>query len=213
MQILTREDLERYTQQEMFCDLSSANLRAWRLGVRQWVIYRCYCRFDCFNQLEARDITFLPAATKLHFRTGKTDQLYMGKQTYIPVEQGPFDLGKLLRRYLAMLGVNNSASCHAALNCRLRRHGSRLTPDTTQKLTYASAVAELKWGMQQIGKSTRDLGEKSSKMGGVTAAYERGVALDKIRDQGRWSATGSVLHYIRSEDEARSKACQEFTDL
>ena len=192
-------------------DKKSVNAVDLRTLVRCTVVYFTFCRFSCFQQLQARDIEDRGDSMRIMFRSAKNDQMHNGSENFLMANE-VLDPVKLLRVYFNWCGFSfgEQNGDESFLNpVILKGKGNTWRANGKKRASYSQSTAMLRRLVAELGHSAVKVTDKSFKMLGVTRTLEDGVTLDEVMNHGRWRTLSIPLHYkVNSEQYKKDVAAK-----
>jgi len=168
-----------------------------RTLVRCTVVYFTFCRFSCFQQLQAKDFEDRGDCIRIVFKGAKNDQMHNGTESFL-VKNEVLDPVQLVRDYFNICGFKFGAEQgdKSFLNSVIVK-GKNDTWNMLGKkaVSYGQATGKLRKLMSEMGYQSDKITDKSFKMLGVTRTLEEGVSLDEVMNHGRWRTLSIPLHY------------------
>ena len=170
------------------------NLVIWRTAWRMSMEFYGFLRWQEVSSLQWADIKFSGAIMELKIRKSKTDQLCRGQVVTITGHREetllcPIFLTKQYARQLRYGPEKKEAS----MQPRMTAGGG---PRSATKISYDTAVTDLRNLMEKAGHSSAGFTEHSGRRGGATAAAEAGVGVFSLTDHGRWKSLTSAQKYV-----------------
>ena len=94
------------------------NLMEWRTVVRLYTYFKCFCRFDCYQQLMTENFSFNEDHVCIEFRRAKNDQFYGASYSLLSaLPESPYCPKLIFESYFSVMKFAlNSADF---LNCRI----------------------------------------------------------------------------------------------
>jgi hypothetical protein len=168
-----------------------------RTLMRCTVIYFTFCRFSCYQQLQARDFEDLGDSIKVSFRSAKNDQMHNGTETFLVSNSG-LDPTQIVRKYFQLcnfkFGMANGDTSFVNSVIVKRRDGT-WRADGKKHVSYSQSTGKLRDLLTSMGYEASKVTDKSFKMLGVTRTLETDVTLDEVMNHGRWKKLTMPLHY------------------
>jgi hypothetical protein len=168
-----------------------------RTIVRTVVVYFTFCRFNCYNKLQAQDFEDQGHSIQITFRSAKNDQFHNGQSTYIVENDSIVNPVAIVRTYFRLcgfkFGVKNGDL--SFVNCVMRRSKTGWHADGRKSISYSTGTRNIRSMLMAVGISADKASDKSFKMLGVTRTLEAGTSLEVVRCQGRWKTLSMPLHY------------------
>ena len=123
----------------------------WRTVIRIFVMYKSWCRFDCYSHLTSNDILFEDDAVVINFPTAKNDQFYAG--TMCPLSALP-DEPKycpkiLLAQYFPLM--NFKMVDNEFLNCQITNKKGVQGTYVWKKVSYTTLLENSKKICKDMG--------------------------------------------------------------
>jgi len=175
------------------------------------VIYYTFCRFNCFNQLQARDFEDKGDSIQITFRRAKNDQMHNGSSTFLMSggEDDPVEIVRLFFKLCGFrFGAENDDTSYVSPVIKKSKRGI-WTATGQKRVGYSQATKELRRLIADLGIKSDKVTDKSVKYLGVTKSMAAGMTLEDAMHLGRWRTLSMPLHYkINSEQYKKEIAGQ-----
>ena len=185
------------------------DLVLWRTVVRVFTYYKTFCRFNCYQQLSASDVTFYPDHICIEFKKAKNDQFYNGTFSLLSaLPNSPYCPKLIYSSFFKVMGFLGTSS--EFLNCRILTSKNISRSKPTEKLCYSNSIRDTKNMLQSIGFEG-NFSSKSFKVAWVSKAIEEGVTLLDIQTHGRWRNLETPLIYTQKSKQRRLEVSKHVT--
>ena len=171
-----------------------------RTVFRAMVMYFTFCRFNCFNSLQADSFSDEGDSIEVFFPRAKNDTKHEGNRTRMMQNNTSFCPVFITRFYFKKFGFKFNGD-HRLVNCRLRKIENQWMPQEGKTLSQTTANQQLRKLLTQVGVEDKRITHKSIKMAGVTAMLNTGASMLDVANQGRWRTVDIVQTYKHNSDE------------
>lgn len=173
----------------------------WRTAMKIFVMYKSFCRWDCYSQLTKDSIIITSEYVSITFDHAKNDQFYNGSQTYLSaIPNSKFCPVKIFKRFFSLF--NFKPDTVAYLNCRIRTVRKVSSALQDKQLSYTTSLENSKALLLHLDIQG-NFSEKSFKVAGVSEAANQHVPLEDISTFGRWKNLETPLYYMNKSKKRR----------
>ena len=176
-------------------------------AIYRWVImYFTFCRFDDYNNLQAKHFVKFNDRIEITFPAAKNDAHHEGRSTPLPRKTGSFCPWTITVMYFKRFDLRFKTSTmtdSSYVNCHVKRQRARgaimTVAEPTRTLCYSNAVQQARDLLDKHigthGFPGAAYTEKSAKMEGVTRALDAGMTTTDAMHHGRWSSPSIPARY------------------
>ena len=185
----------------VFYDSKNLNWIDCRTAMKIFVMYKTFCRFDCYSQLTTDAIKISSDCVEIVFRRAKNDQFYSGSNTYLAaIPNSDFCPVKIFKRFFAIFNFHKEKP--AFLNCRIRTVKGVSSAIQDKQLSYTTSLENSKALLQKLN-ILGQFSEKTFKVAGVSEASNQHVSLEDISSFGRWKNIETPRFYMDQSKKRR----------
>ena len=174
--------------------ISAAPLVHWRTAWRLVIEYTFLARWDDVSNLKPKHIKIQDNLLTVHFDRAKNDQFWEGNFAVAERDPAsPFCVVALTEQYLTKVGAGDDEwlQCRVRSSPRTRHQVAK----PSEKLSYSTALDDLRKALTAIGMPATLYGEHSGRHGGASDAVNAGCSQSDIQLQGRWRTVQTPLRY------------------
>ena len=165
---------------------------------------QCLCRFNDYDNLQARHFTDHGDSISIKFVGGKTDFYWMGDRNIIKDDDSDFSFVKITRLYFKRFSLHFSNS--GIVDYNFINFQLRVIQDSTGA-NIQCADGRVSLSRNQSREDSKKFlaglnfvekySEKGAKMTGVGLAHDANGSMTQIRDLGRWADVTMPQHYLK----------------
>jgi hypothetical protein len=131
---LTQNQIHKIIR-SVFYESAKPNWIDCRTAMKIFVMYKSFCRWDCYSQLTTDSVKISSDCVEIIFDRCKNDQFYAGSHTYLAaIPNNEFCPVKIFNRFMAIF--NFKPDKPAFLNCRIRSVGGVSSAIQDKPLSY-----------------------------------------------------------------------------
>ena len=173
-----------------------------RSAFRMWLMYRSWCRFDCYQRLTTNDIHMDNESVTIYFSKAKNDQYYAGSTCTLKIlgKEHKFCPKAVIDKYFKIMGFSRTGVEY--LNCKIGIRKKKQVARAKESVSYTTALDDDKELAIAFGIDGK-ISEKSFKVSGVSEAFNRGISLEDAMWHGRWVGLGTPAIYCHLNKKKR----------
>ena len=185
----------------VFYENTNPNWIDCRTAMKIFVMYKTFCRFDCYSQLTTNSIKISSDCVEIVFDRSKNDQFYAGSHTYLAaIPNSDFCPVKIFKRFLNLFNFKTEKLAY--LNCRIRTVGGVSSALQEKQLSYTTSLENSKALLEKLNIKGK-FSEKTFKVAGVSEASNQHVPLEDISSFGRWKNIETPRYYMNQSKKRR----------
>ena len=158
-----------------------------------------FLRFSEVSNLTIQDVKFCQTYLTLSINKSKTDQHWMGEQTYIARTGKTTCPVKALETYFTTACLYSNLPHMFIFRKIVRKNNKALLSSDNVKVSYNATRLDFLHLFQGILPDPKKYGLHSFRSGGATTASNNGIGSTLIKKHGRWSTDAANNLYVRQE--------------